>query len=125
MLSFIVALLGYATVTGTHDTIVTEEHRADIRGADPNSTSSSTHSTLSSLLSLSGGKGGGHDRIQQEIMEYILAEDNPNHHRRLGGGQSCGAGEYTFEFAINGVITTWTAQFCDQYTRLAYNFNVI
>ena len=65
-------------------------------------------------------------RMRQEIERDIAAEDDPNRHRQLGGGQSCGAGEYTFEFAINGVITTWTkAQFCDQYTRLAYNLDVI
>ena len=49
VLSFIAALLGYATVTtGTHDAIVTEEHRADIKSADQhNSSSSSSHSSSS------------------------------------------------------------------------------
>ena len=64
--------------------------------------------------------------MRQEIEQDIAAEGDPKSHRQLGGGQSCGAGEYTFEFAINGVITTWTkAQFCDHYTRLAYNLDVI
>jgi hypothetical protein len=68
----------------------------------------------------------GYHRMRQEIEQDIAAEDDPNRHRQLGGGQSCGAGEYTFEFAINGVITTWTkAQFCDHYTRLAYNLDAI
>ena len=54
VLSFIAALLGYATVTGTHDAIVTEEHRADINSADEhNFSSSSPHSSSSSSSSSS------------------------------------------------------------------------
>mmetsp|Transcript_7379 Transcript_7379/g.15793 ORF Transcript_7379/g.15793 Transcript_7379/m.15793 type:complete len:1042 (+) Transcript_7379:87-3212(+) len=65
-------------------------------------------------------------QMEREIEEDILIEDPKQ--RRLGGGQSCGvAGDYTFEFAINGEIkASWNKdQFCQHYTRLAYNFDAI
>jgi hypothetical protein len=67
------------------------------------------------------------ERMKREIEEDILAEGDPTR-RRLGGGQSCGLhGDYLFEFAINGkVMGSWNmAQFCEHYTRLNYNMDVI
>ncbi len=55
-------------------------------------------------------------------------DGNPaNAPRRLGGGQSCGfAGDYTFEWAIDGEIVSWSqAEFCKHFTRLNYNVDVI
>lgn len=67
----------------------------------------------------------GYNRMKREIVQDILAEGEPTR-RRLGGGQSCGMGNYTFEWAINRKITSWTkAEFCEHYTRLAYNLDVI
>lgn len=65
------------------------------------------------------------EQMEKEIENDILMED-PNR-RRLGGGQSCGVvGDYTFEWAINGEIVSWTkAEFCDHFTRLSYNLDVI
>ena len=68
----------------------------------------------------------GIKRMKQEIEEDIMTEDDPTR-RRLGGGQSCGrAGDYTFEWAINGKIVSWDkGKFCEHYTRLNYNLDVI
>ncbi len=67
------------------------------------------------------------ERMKREIEDDILAEGDPTR-RRLGGGQSCGLhGDYLFEFAINGkVMGSWNmAKFCEHYTRVAYNMDVI
>ena len=67
------------------------------------------------------------ERMKREIEEDVLAEGDPTR-RRLGGGQSCGLnGDYLFEWAINGkVMGSWTqAQFCEHYTRISYNLDVI
>ena len=66
------------------------------------------------------------EKAKKEIEDDIRVAEG-GHHRRLGGGQSCGSkGDYTFEWAINGEIVTWTqAEFCKHFTRLAYNFDVI
>lgn len=64
----------------------------------------------------------------QDDVRYAEGEDGPVPVRRqLGGGQSCGVVEdYTFEWAINGTIVSWTkAEFCDRFTRLNYNLDVI
>lgn len=59
------------------------------------------------------------DDIEREVMQ------DPER-RRLGGGQHCGFGEYVFEWALNGKIVSWSqSEFCDQYTRLAYNADFI
>jgi hypothetical protein len=62
-------------------------------------------------------------RMDEEIQSEILDPE----HRRLGGGKSCGlSGEYIFEWAINGKVVSWNQQqFCDQYTRLAYNTDMV
>lgn len=80
------------------------------------------------------------ERMKQEIEEEVEAEGDEERRRlledrrfgaerrRLGGGQSCGiAGDFNFEFAINnGTITTWNqGQFCQHYTRLNYNLDVV
>jgi len=67
----------------------------------------------------------GTERMRREIEEDILNENDDQ--RRLGGGQSCGMkGDYTFEWAINGTKTTWNqAEFCNHFTRLNYNIDVI
>merc|ERR1712194_894713 len=64
---------------------------------------------------------------KEETEKDIQLVEGKRDHRRLGGGQSCGLkGDYTFEWAINGKIVTWTqAEFCKRFTRLAYNFDVI
>ena len=66
------------------------------------------------------------DRMKREIENDVLSEDDPSR-RRLGGGQSCGnPADYTFEWAINGDVTSWNkAEFCDHFTRLNYNLDVI
>jgi hypothetical protein len=67
------------------------------------------------------------ERMKREIDQDVLAESDPTR-RRLGGGQSCGLhGDYLFEWAINGkVMGSWTqAQFCEHYTRISYNLDVI
>ncbi len=65
-------------------------------------------------------------RMKREIENDILSEDDPSR-RRLGGGQHCGnPADYTFEWAINGVVTSWNkAEFCEHFTRLNYNLDVI
>ena len=65
------------------------------------------------------------ERMETEIEEAIVDEDSAG--RKLGGGQSCGVvDDYTFEWSINGKVTSWNkAQFCDRFTRLAYNFDVM
>jgi len=66
-------------------------------------------------------------KMKEETEKDIQLVEGKRDHRRLGGGQSCGLkGDYTFEWAINGKIVTWTqAEFCKRFTRLAYNFDVI
>lgn len=65
------------------------------------------------------------ERMETEIEEAIVDEDPAG--RKLGGGQSCGVvDDYTFEWSINGKVTSWNkAQFCDRFTRLAYNIDVM
>lgn len=65
-------------------------------------------------------------RMKSEIEIDILSENDPSR-RRLGGGQHCGnPADYTFEWAINGEVTSWNkAEFCEHYTRLNYNLDVI
>jgi len=67
------------------------------------------------------------ERIVEGIEEDTQFAEGGGDHRRLGGGQSCGlTGDYTFEWAINGEIVSWTqAEFCERFTRLAYNFDVM
>eukprot|EP00584_Thalassiosira_punctigera_P001638 CAMPEP_0172537262 /NCGR_PEP_ID=MMETSP1067-20121228/8885_1 /TAXON_ID=265564 ORGANISM="Thalassiosira punctigera, Strain Tpunct2005C2" /NCGR_SAMPLE_ID=MMETSP1067 /ASSEMBLY_ACC=CAM_ASM_000444 /LENGTH=1010 /DNA_ID=CAMNT_0013322523 /DNA_START=27 /DNA_END=3056 /DNA_ORIENTATION=- len=73
----------------------------------------------------------GIERMKEEIEKDIkFVEDNGNSAnttRRLGGGQSCGfAGDYTFQWAINGEIVSWSqAEFCKHFTRLNYNVDVL
>lgn len=64
-------------------------------------------------------------RLMDEEIEREILQDPER--RLLKGGKSCGLGEnYIFEFAINGKITSWTKeQFCEQYTRLAYNTDMV
>lgn len=66
-------------------------------------------------------------RMKREIEADVLSEGDDPARRRLGGGQHCGfAADYTFEWAINGKVTSWNkAEFCDHYTRLNYNVDVI
>ena len=69
----------------------------------------------------------GVERMEEEIARDIEAEGDVSR-RRLGGGQSCGltGNDYTFEFAINGSVVTWDkAKFCEHFTRLNYNLDVI
>lgn len=69
----------------------------------------------------------GVERMEEEIARDIEAEGDVSR-RRLGGGQSCGltGNDYTFEFAINGSVVTWNkAKFCEHFTRLNYNLDVI
>jgi len=69
----------------------------------------------------------GVERMEEEIARDIEAEGDISR-RRLGGGQSCGltGNDYTFEFAINGSVVTWDkAKFCEHFTRLNYNLDVI
>lgn len=62
-------------------------------------------------------------RKDNELEREILKDPERRH---LGGGQHCGFGPYVFEWAINGKIVSWDYdQFCEQYTRLAYNLDVI
>ena len=48
------------------------------------------------------------DEIEEDIQSSGDHNDDPTH-RRLGGGQSCGlAGDYTFEYAIDGeIVSSW------------------
>ena len=65
------------------------------------------------------------NRMQADLDREVLQDPE---RRQLGGGKSCGYGpeDYTFEYAINGKIVTWNKkQFCEQYTRLAYNTDMI
>jgi len=71
--------------------------------------------------------------MRQEIENDVYAEDDPSR-RRLGGGQSCGLppGGYTFEWAIKKAsdkewkVTSWSKEaFCEHYTRVSYNLDVI
>ena len=59
------------------------------------------------------------DDIESDILKY--------NDRRLGGGKSCGSvGDFVFEWAIDGNIVSWNQkQFCEHYTRLAYNNDFI
>ena len=66
--------------------------------------------------------------IEEDIKFFAEGRDPSDAARRLGGGQSCGiGGDFTFQWAINGEIkATWNqAQFCQHYTRLNYNLDVI
>ncbi|KAL9181799.1 hypothetical protein ACHAXT_012142 [Thalassiosira profunda] len=67
----------------------------------------------------------GFEEMEREIEQDILAEGDHSR-RRLGGGQSCGWSSYTFEWALNGEVVTWPkGEYCNHFTRLSYNLDVI
>eukprot|EP00581_Thalassiosira_minuscula_P014555 CAMPEP_0183713532 /NCGR_PEP_ID=MMETSP0737-20130205/8350_1 /TAXON_ID=385413 /ORGANISM="Thalassiosira miniscula, Strain CCMP1093" /LENGTH=1064 /DNA_ID=CAMNT_0025942323 /DNA_START=60 /DNA_END=3254 /DNA_ORIENTATION=+ len=68
------------------------------------------------------------EREIQEDIDFVEGNGVDPTSRRLGGGQVCGiAGDYTFTWALNGEIKgRWNmAEFCQHYTRLNYNLDVI
>ena len=74
-------------------------------------------------------------KTEIEADSQFVEGRRDRHHMRGGQARSlaseqpprCGMnGDYTFEWAINGEIVSWTKdEFCERMTRLAYNFDVI